>query len=52
MAQNLTDQDWQQLQDHIDQTLGRHLQDRPELIEHKPRHEVYLLSASSDDRKD
>ena len=47
-----TDQDWQKLQVHIDQTFGRYLRGSLDLIEHKPRQAVYLLSASTDDRKD
>ena len=52
MDHNSTDQDWQKLQVHIYQTFGRYLRDSLDLIEHKPRHAVYLLSASPDDRKD
>jgi len=52
MDRNSTDQDWQKLQVHIDQTFGRYLRDTPDLIEHKPLYTVHLLSMSPDDGKD
>lgn len=52
MDHNSTDQNWQKLQDRIDQKFGRYLRDSLDLIEHKPRNPVYLLPMSLDDRKD
>jgi hypothetical protein len=52
MDHNYTDQDWQKLQAHIDQTFGKYLRDSLDLIEHKPRHAVHLLSMSPGDRND
>ena len=51
MDHNQQDQERRKLQDHVVQILSKYLSNSMDLIEYKPRHPVYLLSMSKNDRK-